>query len=84
MIAHLCVHVLLARDVSKPMRWLKRPACAIMIPLSIQKLTRDIFVLSRWVSLSDRIHNIPFIRCKDSATSFGCHDTHHFLQSLVA
>lgn len=36
--AHLCVHVLLVKDVSKPILWLKRPAWAIMIPLSMQNL----------------------------------------------
>jgi hypothetical protein len=37
-VSHLWVHVLLAIGVLYPMRKLRRPAWAIMIPLSMQNL----------------------------------------------
>jgi hypothetical protein len=38
--AHLCVQVLFSRVVSKPILRLSKPAWAIMIPLSMQKLLK--------------------------------------------
>lgn len=37
--AYRCVHVLFSIGVSKPVLWLSKPACAIIIPLSIQNLS---------------------------------------------
>ena len=79
-----CVHVLLASGVSKPIRKLRRPACAIMMPLSIQNLDARVIEMNTEAGHIDRARYIPLIHSEDMSSTLPCHDAHHLLKPFIA
>src|SRR6202012_1887168 len=61
------------------MRKLRRPACAIIMPLSMQNLSRDYSVCPAY-----QAQNRPFVSSKHLSTSFFCHNGHHLLEPHIA
>ena len=79
-----CVHVLLASGVSKPIRKLRRPACAIMMPLSIQNLDARVIEMNTEAGHIDRARYVPLIHGEDMSSTLPCHDAHHLLKPFIA
>ena len=76
--AYLCVHVLWLTGVLYPIRKLRRPAWAIIIPLSMQNLY---YFWAKWHKKRQSCR--PFIRGKDCSPALSGHNSHHLLETLV-
>ena len=79
-----CVHVLSSMATVNPVLNASRPACAIMMPLSIQNLDARVIEMNTEAGHIDRARYIPLIHSEDMSSALPCHDAHHLLKPFIA